>query len=566
MSIKRQILVWMVIITAIPLIIMTLQGMHCARMAIMDIQRENLRTVLDLRGQQVETVMHDRLAALERVRQAAAVKSLLAQPENADARAAVTDLLRRLHAQRRHMQRLQVCDAAGNVLAAHAAGGAPAFVTDGRCEEGSAHVVQDGTRATAHISMPLQLQGRVRGGLAVVMDLSDLPLAMETGGELHHVCLAAGCGRCMVFPRTERTRGKADFRLPGALLEAPERIRSYENFNGVRVLGMSQRIDVFDWVLVAEVEEAEAFRWVSRLGRRALITAAVALVLALLLALHVSGRISRPLQALASVATDVAGGRTEQRLEVEGAPEAREVARAFNQMLDELARTNRQLVQAASLAAVGEITASLAHEMRNPLATVKMNLAALSQKAADDPAYGELSRLAGRQVERLEDMLQDLLNFGKPVPLEPAELDAAELAQEVGDLCGESARTNSVDVEVVCDAATTAFTGDREQLRRALVNLVENAVAASPAGGTVTLRVTAAGDLMVFEVTDEGRGIAAHNADDIFKPFFTTREEGTGLGLAIVKKIVRLHEGTIAAANRTDADGAVFTLRLPIHA
>jgi signal transduction histidine kinase len=189
----------------------------------------------------------------------------------------------------------------------------------------------------------------------------------------------------------------------------------------------------------------------------------------------------------------------------------------------------------------------------------------LRRRVAEDPTHAELAEIASEQVARLETMLTELLGYGKPLQLQPTEIRFADIAQDVIGLTRTEAEEGEVSVSVEDRTGGESIFADREQIRRALTNLVLNAVQASPRRGRVVLGaepLTESTDQMRLFVTDEGRGIGSEEADRLFHPFFTTRDEGTGLGLANVKKIAECHGGRPFARNRPTG-GALFGIDLP---
>jgi signal transduction histidine kinase len=358
--------------------------------------------------------------------------------------------------------------------------------------------------------------------------------------------------------------------LPAAMrLPDPDERHSsvftYEDHRGVQVLGASLPIPFFEWILVAEIDQAEAFAWFGILRHRAWITGAVTLLLVLVLAAGLSRHLSRPLRKLADTSRKIAAGNLNERLGHGFGGEAEEVGRAFNQMLDELALSRARLLQAASLAAVGELSTSIVHEMRNPLSSVKINLQALKRKVEGDAAHTELALIGLNQVARLEKMLTDLLNYGRPIALHPRPLRFEDVATDVLEVTRPAAEEKGVALEVENALDGTPVPGDPEQLWQALSNLVANAVQAAPEGGKVVLRGERRKedpDWIALSVRDNGPGVKASIRENIFQPFFTTREGGTGLGLANVKKIVEVHGGRVEL-DAQDGPGAVFTLFLP---
>ena len=219
------------------------------------------------------------------------------------------------------------------------------------------------------------------------------------------------------------------------------------------------------------------------------------------------------------------------------------------------------LVERERLAAVGEMAAHVAHEIRNPLAGIRGSCEVLftSQENAEDTR--EIGNEVVHQVDRLNQTVTDLLEFAAPRRIEivPTDLDA--LVDRVILMFREDPVTRAVRVERVRRSERQQAQLDPLQFEQVLYNLLLNAAQAMEREGTITVSTEVAADFVEIRVYDTGPGLPADVGDRLFKPFYTTRTEGTGLGLAIVKKIVAAHGGSIAAANRTEG-GAEFTIRL----
>ncbi|MBE7448239.1 MAG: HAMP domain-containing histidine kinase [Kofleriaceae bacterium] len=218
----------------------------------------------------------------------------------------------------------------------------------------------------------------------------------------------------------------------------------------------------------------------------------------------------------------------------------------------------RAVEQARHLASLGQMSAVLAHEIRNPLASLKGNAQLLARSLPD----GERPRAkADRVVDeaiRLEHLTNDLLDFARSGEIRIADADPAQLLRAAA---GEAA-PGPDDARITIDdaGAPRSWPLDAERIRQVLRNLLDNAVEMSE--GPVEARVARDGGHLVFTVRDHGPGLGDADLDRVFEPFFTRRTRGTGLGLAVCKRLVELHGGTIAAAN-APGGGARFELRLP---
>jgi two-component system sensor histidine kinase HydH len=212
-----------------------------------------------------------------------------------------------------------------------------------------------------------------------------------------------------------------------------------------------------------------------------------------------------------------------------------------------------ELERARRLASLGELSAVLAHEIRNPLASLKGNAQLLAQSLP----LGERPRAkADRVVDeaiRLENLTNDLLEFVRSGEIEKRSHDPRVLLSATADTVAPD------DIQIDVASAPDAWSLDASRMTQVLTNLLENAV---QAGAPVRARVAAEDGRLVFEVRDSGPGVPEDERERIFEPFYTKRVRGTGLGLAVAKRVVELHRGTISVAN-APGGGAVFRVALP---
>ncbi|HYS10853.1 MAG TPA: ATP-binding protein [Myxococcales bacterium] len=236
----------------------------------------------------------------------------------------------------------------------------------------------------------------------------------------------------------------------------------------------------------------------------------------------------------------------------------------------ELERAQRDLIDRERLAALGELSASIAHEVRNPLGVIFNSVGSLQRLLKPQGDVALLLDIVGEEADRLNRMVGDLLDYSRPVqpslqpvPLRPLFEEALAAASQQA---GPGAEHVSATVRVADDAATVR--ADARLLRQALVNLFLNAYQAMPRSGRLDVRSSRAladgRPCAEIVVQDSGPGIPAEIVDKVFQPFFTTKATGTGLGLAVVRRIVEGHGGTIELAQARA--GAEFRLRLPLEA
>lgn len=237
------------------------------------------------------------------------------------------------------------------------------------------------------------------------------------------------------------------------------------------------------------------------------------------------------------------------------------LTRKVEQLQQELSEKNRELERRNRLAALGEMAAGMAHEIRNPLGGIQLYASMLAQDVADRPGCAEIVRKIRTGVARMEEIVSQVLHFSREIKANCVACDLVPVVQDAVDLLKAKADANQVNVEMnLPEALDTRL--DARLMTQAILNLVQNAIEANPPGGRVfvTLRPFEGGQLHLT-VADTGYGIPVEMIDRVFNPFFTTKDDGTGLGLSIVHRIIEAHGGSITAGNRPEG-GAKFEVRI----
>lgn len=226
-------------------------------------------------------------------------------------------------------------------------------------------------------------------------------------------------------------------------------------------------------------------------------------------------------------------------------------------------RAEEELNHKRRLAAMGEMSAHLAHEIRNPLNTVGMSYEALSESEDLSDHDREILEIMSRGLKTLNSIAMDLLDYGRAGKLSREPFDGPELIEAV--LSDLENKIVEKDVEVIRDFPGThpPVNADRVKIRQVFTNLIDNALQAMPEGGKLTILAAEADGKFVVNVSDTGIGMASEDLDKIFDPFFTTKQEGTGLGMAILKHFVELHSGEVSVESVL-GKGTTVTITLPI--
>ena len=311
-------------------------------------------------------------------------------------------------------------------------------------------------------------------------------------------------------------------------------------------------------------------------GRTLLVIIALALAVGLVASWVISRGLTRPIRDLTGAMAVVGSGQLDHPVTPTSRDEIGELAAAFARMTDslrrnvqQLERTQAQLVQSEKLASIGEMSAAVAHGLRNPLASLRA-AAQLVRRHPDSPAAGEHLEAIIGEVDRLDRRISHLLSFSRPAPFHPIPEKIDRLVEGLLPAFAEPLREHGVDLRLELARDLPEVRVDPMQLEQALLELVSNALDAMPTGGRLRL-TTHAGDAgvppreVVVEVADTGGGIPEHVLPAVCEPFFTTREEGTGLGLAIAKRFVEQNGGRLEIQS-TPGAGTTVRVRLPAGA
>ncbi len=249
----------------------------------------------------------------------------------------------------------------------------------------------------------------------------------------------------------------------------------------------------------------------------------------------------------------------------------RDEAIRYQQTAEQLAAANESLKEAEAsvrradrLAALGQLTAGLAHELRNPLGTMKTSAELLARNVEKENAIArEMAGYIKDEVDRTNSLITRFLDFARPQHLKIQKSDLATMLDRAID---RFEREKKVDVSVYKNFSPDIppIALDAELMERVITNLVTNAAQASPPGGVVTVKTRSDGDMVEIAVIDRGTGIDPKNLESIFNPFFTTKPDGIGLGLAICSKIVNEHGGQMTVES-TLGEGSVFRVFLPVR-
>ena len=284
--------------------------------------------------------------------------------------------------------------------------------------------------------------------------------------------------------------------------------------------------------------------------------------IAILVALFFSRKVTKPLEQLAAATVEVTQGNWEQNIRSRRSDEIGQLINAFNRMVKNLKSNQEELLSLEKMAAWREIARVMAHEIKNPLTPIQLTVQQLRDKySGEDKTYGDLLRectdIIENEVNRLRTLVDEFSDFARMPELKKERCDLNSLLIKITKLY------NKQNIQTQLDDRIPEGEFDHEKMHRVFINLIDNAVAASPSEKSVYVKSRFHDNRVTIEISDSGPGVPVGYMDKIFEPYFSTKHSGMGLGLAVVKKVIREHGGSIAVSNKSRG-GAVFTIELPM--
>jgi signal transduction histidine kinase len=362
----------------------------------------------------------------------------------------------------------------------------------------------------------------------------------------------------------------------------------YTDYRNIEVLGASRKVADAEWYLVVEQDRDEAFHEADKLKRYVYLVIVFSIFGAVVLAWLLSFYVANPIRGLSEAAENLARGDFENALvESNRGDEIGMLYDAFGSMArqlrarqssleervdfqqEELKKTELAAARSHQLAALGQLAAGVTHEIRTPVASLKLFLESVKAEIEISPEYEEDFEVAMAQIKRIEATINRFLDFAKPQEPIFSSINIEELIEEALLVVRPKANQQETVVKVQIENGLPEISGDRKQLGEAIVNLMVNALEAMTQRGKLTVSACLGqdgpNDCVLIKVSDTGIGFDENSFDKVFDPFFTTKASGTGLGLSIVQTIVRGHGGEITLESM-EGKGAEFSLSLPVAA
>lgn len=307
-----------------------------------------------------------------------------------------------------------------------------------------------------------------------------------------------------------------------------------------------------------------------------LLIGSVGLLIGVLGALLLAKRITGPLKKLVEATVKISKGHFSQRINITSQDEIGNLARSFNKMSRQLLQArkkeeaaNQKLIQAEKLASIGRISAGIAHEIRNPLTSVKLNIQKLMQSDNLDEVEKEHLNISQEGIKYMEKSIKDLLDFTRASELELARFSIEHILEESVKTLADSLALKKVKLKRNFQDELPQVLVDGDKLRQVFLNILRNAYEAVDEGGEITISLSLLKErsrkIIKVVMSDNGCGIPDKEKDVIFELFYTTKTTGIGLGLAIARKIVEQHNGSIQLSENAKK-GTSFEILIPVEA
>jgi two-component system NtrC family sensor kinase len=275
--------------------------------------------------------------------------------------------------------------------------------------------------------------------------------------------------------------------------------------------------------------------------------------------------LSSPISNLVAFTNRVAGGNLDIQCEVTTQDEIGNLTAAFNQMTVDLRNSRDELIQVERLATAGKMAASFAHEIRNPLSSMRMLTQMLRKPSLTEAKRHQSQQYILEEIERIDLIVKGLMDFAKPEELKLEKYDLQRVLREIASLMEANLQHHKISLIESYDSAVGPVLFDYDKIKQVIINLLLNAMAAQPSDGEIEISTEKNRDQVCMCVSDNGTGIPPSDLERVFEPFFTTKLEGTGLGLANSKRIIDQHGGEMRIESIL-GQGTKVTIEIPIKA
>ena len=340
--------------------------------------------------------------------------------------------------------------------------------------------------------------------------------------------------------------------LEQEVLVGYSRSKGYRKFSGL------------DWRILILESSDFAFAPVLNVWHVLLLFVCLTLFLGALVSLWMSAKISKPITVLAKSTRDFMAGKPTQFKPIKASTEIFELNAQFAEMINSLEQSRLDVARVAKLAVIGEMAASMAHEVRTPLGVLRSSAQILQRETQLSEIGLEMTEYILSETARLNELVTTLLECARPRPPRFSLHDVQQIIEHVRELLRTKAEAKHIKLELKFSNAETHLYCDKDQLIQVFLNLIMNAIQHVSEQGHITIYSQVENGFLKCKVCDDGTGIPDTQKHTVFDPFYTQREEGIGLGLTVVQQIVLAHKGRIFITDNTYG-GTCFNVQLPIE-
>ena len=401
----------------------------------------------------------------------------------------------------------------------------------------------------------------------------DAPLPFG-GSAKSHVLLLDNTGRIIASSAAFRDKTPRFKELP-ALLAALDKptgsIKLPVDFlnNEVTLIGYAHSLGYrtfkgFNWTVLILQPNASAFAPVRELWLAIVVFLCLTILLGVVVSFFMSAKIAKPIVQLAGFTREFMQGKQVAPPQLRSSLELVELSAQFNQMISNLEQSKHDLVRVAKLAVIGEMAASMAHEVRTPLGILRSSAQILQREQGLTDIGREMTEFILSETQRLNGLVTMLLECAKPRTSEFTQQHLQTLIEHTLELLSTQADVKHVQISSQFTAQRSDVYCDRDQIIQVLLNLVMNAIQHVAYDGLIEVALMSHDDVVEIVISDNGQGIADANKIKVFEPFFTQRKEGIGLGLTVVQQIIFSHHGQIYVTD-SPLGGASFHVVLPVQ-
>lgn len=291
----------------------------------------------------------------------------------------------------------------------------------------------------------------------------------------------------------------------------------------------------------------------------------------IVIAMFLSWKYTQPIHNVVNAAKRIAAGDLQQNIDSKRKDEIGELTDSFNfmaQKLREQRKIEERLREAEHLSGIGQLSQSIAHEIRNPLNFISLSIDHIKEKyspSGDNTAekFDSLIRSIKQEIQRLNKLVEDFLDYGKPLRLNRSSTDINILLEDIMEIIWAKADAEKITVEKNLAHQLPLVNIDPELIKTCIFNVILNAFQTMPHGGKITIQTQSSDTSVSILVSDTGAGVSAKNIERVFEPFFTTKKDGLGLGLSMTKRVVEEHGGIVNFLS-TEGKGTNVIIALPL--